>query len=225
MWQAFRSVYGKRVRRITGKGPVETPQIVEELLRNHAMDYDVLGGHVRYGIGRNCSVRPYNYFTVLRDPTSVVLSRYYKKQIPEVQDRKANMKPGSFEENKKRIKQRIDMPTEKFVQKNKNVLVRFLCCTENPKEMTRRHLEEAKEYLSRDYLCYGIVERYSESMKLIAKTLGWEHVPQVELRNKGGNRPPKYDPELLEFGREVNALDYELYDFAQKLFDDKLSAL
>jgi hypothetical protein len=42
-------------------------------------------------------------------------------------------------------------------------------------------------------------------------------MPTVEKRNSGSNRPAKYPDEVYEAGREVNALDYELYDFARSL--------
>lgn len=221
MWQAFRAVYGRRVCRVSGKGPAGTRQKIAELLRNHAMDYDVLGGHVRYGIGENCSRRPCQYFTVLRDPTSMILSLYYKNQLPEIQDRKAKMRPGDFHETRKELQRRFSVTPEEFLQKRNNVLIRYLWGMEKPRNVTRTHLDAAKEHLLSNYVCFGLVERYAESMELIARSLGWESAPQVESRNKGGNRPQKYDTKLFELGREVNALDYELYEFAQKLFDEK----
>ncbi len=226
MWRAFKSVYGKRSKRIVGKGSAGTKQEVADILRFRPHDFDVVGGHVYYGIGKNCTQRPYYYFTLFRDPTSVVLSRYFKRSSPEIQEKKARRQRGDFEENLQKLKNRFNIDPATYIRNNSNPLTKYLRGRHALDiEATSEDLELAKEHLRRDYVCFGIVERYAESMELVAKTLGWEHVPQVELRNKGGNRPPKYDPELLELGREVNALDYELYDFAQKLFDEKLAAL
>lgn len=222
MWQIFRSVYGERVKRISGKGPAGTREAVAKLLKSEPFGYDVLGGHVPCGIGQNCVNRPYQYFTVLRDPTNVVLSRYYKRTDPQVQQRKAYNQPGEFEENLRKMKNRSVMGPEEFIRKNNNPLIRFLSDDEirtGENLITREHLEAVKSRLQKDYICLGFVERYQESVKLIAQALGWKKVPQAQQRNTGGNRPREYDSALVELGREINKLDYELYSFAEKLFD------
>lgn len=227
MWKALRIIYNDRIRRIKGKGSVKTRQMVAQLLKENSHDYDVIGGHVRFGIGENCVDRDYYYFTLLRDPTRVLLSRYYKQLDPRTQMRKAKNRPGEFEENLKELKNKMDKPPEEFLQYRNNPLIRYLGGNylEDNSKVGKEHLELAKERLQNDYICFGLVERYSESIELIAKTLGWKKIPSMERRNTGTNRPSGYAPKLLELGRKTNALDYELYYFAEQLFCERLEKL
>ena len=227
MWKIFRAVYGKRIRRIVGKGNFKTREMVAMLLKDKSNEYDVIGGHVNYGIGKNCVDRQYRYFTVLRDPTNVVLSRYYKRTDPIIQEKKARNKPGEFEENLRLLRNRTNIGPEAYLLDNGNPLLRFLGGTNRQVEgrVTRDHLAIAMKRLQNDYACFGFVERYPESMELISRTLSWDQTPAVERRNSGGNRPSGHDQRLISLGREVNALDYELYAFAGELFEEKLAAL
>ncbi|WP_244156336.1 hypothetical protein [Desulfonatronospira thiodismutans] len=223
MWKTFRRVYGKRVKRIKGHGLLKTREITAQILKESPHDYDVVGGHVRYGVGENCTDRPYQYFTVLRDPTHALLSRYYKLLQPEVQERKAKRDPGDYEDNLRKIKKIVSSP-EELLQNSNHLLLRFILGIDedNETQVTRDHLELAKIRLKHEYVCFGLVERYQESMELISRSLRWEAIPMAEQCNTGGNRPDVHDPKLIELGRQVNALDYELYSYAEQLFSERL---
>ncbi len=227
MWKTFRDIYGKRVKRVAGKGSPETNKTVARLLADNPHAYDIVGGHVKYGIGENCSERPFRYFTVLRDPTSIVLSRYYKHLLPHIQERKAKRRPGTFEDNLSKIRKKMSRPPEDVLMNNSNPLLNFIAAGNQMAEdrITREHLEIAKKRLAKDYICFGFVEHYPETMALVSRALGWKNIPVAEHRNTGQNRPSSHDSGLIELGREVNALDYEFYSFAKQLFNDQIMAL
>lgn len=224
MWKTFRAVYGNRVRRIKGHGLFKTREMTARILKERPYEYDVVGGHVEYGIGENCTNRPCQYFTVLRDPAHALLSRYYKLLQPDVQERKARRDPGNYEDNLRNIKRIMNRSPEELIQSINHILLQFLLGikTDNEYQFTREHLELAKNRLKYEYVCFGMVERYQESMQLISHFLGWKVTPVAEQRNTGKNRPNVHDPSLIELARQVNALDYELYSYAEQLFSERL---
>jgi hypothetical protein len=108
-----------------------------------------------------------------------------------------------------------------------NPMTRLLCGVDDgwgrPQgRCTRDHLEHAKHNLREHFSAIAFVESYQESMQAMADALGWKTVPTVEKRNSGRSRPAKYPDEVYEAGREVSALDYELYDFARSLERERL---
>ena len=222
LWRALREVYGRRMRRIKGGGSADTQERIAALLKERPYDYDLLGGHVRFGIGEHCTARPYRYLTVLRDPTEVILSRYYKRLRPEDQARKIRNHGGD--------PTRVSLPTpglspvEALRDRARNPLIRVLSGLPQGRVNSHEGLEAAKKNLAENFGAFGFVEHYEETLELMAAELGWERVPQPEARNPGTNRPPAYAPEVYEVGRKVCALDYELYDFAQQLFDERRRA-
>lgn len=224
MWRILRQVYGRRMKRVVGHGLERTYDEVRDLALERADAYDVIGGHVPFGIARG-SPRPVRYITVLRDPTDLVLSRYFKRSRPEVQARKKMRRgeagavglaaPGSEE-------RLVDIVSGQRA----NPMTKVLCSAHQPRrqpnlKVTRAHLAEAKENLERHFAAVAFVERYADSVAAMAERLGWSAVPQVEARNRGVGRPKGYPAEIYEVGRRVHALDYELYDFAGKLFESR----
>jgi hypothetical protein len=216
-WLALRKIYRDRLCRVRGLGLEGTYERVREILRTAADDYDLVGGHVPFGVHR-FTTRPCSYITVLRDPTDILLSRHFKHHRPEVYIRRRLRKTGQAAPN--RLPPLPDEPLVDRVRRAQgNPMTRHLCGVDErlgrPEgKCTRDHLEHAKHNLQEHFSAIAFVESYQESMRAMADALGWKTVPTVEKRNSGSNRPAKYPDEVYEAGREVNALDYELYDFA-----------
>ena len=223
---ALREVYGRRMRRVSGLGSRGTYDKVRSILEDDSSGYDLLGGHVPFGMHRYTD-RPCHYVTVLRDPTRIILSRYFKRYRPEVWKRKKLRAGGPLP-----ICPPPQLPDRPLVetmrQLSANPMTRMLCGVDDngrgcPKgEITRDHLERAKYNLRHHFSAIAILERFQQSMLGMAADLGWESTPTIKKSNSGTNRPAEYPDEVYEVGREVNALDYELYAFAQALLDERL---
>lgn len=231
MWRIIHQVYGRRQRRIRGGGLTDTRKRLASILRNSPWDYDIVGGHVRFGIGDNCKRRPFSYFTLLRDPTDIVLSRYYRRNNPcqpkvlANKFRERGLDPHKAEEVLN-AQGRPGAPIDAIRTAGSNPLTRVISgkprsAHEGNEPTTKAHLNQAKENLASSFLAFGFVERFTETVSFLAAQLGWPQTPIPEPRNQGTNRPTQYDPAVYDAGREINALDYELYDFAERLFEER----
>ncbi|MEX0885521.1 MAG: hypothetical protein WD009_03685, partial [Phycisphaeraceae bacterium] len=87
-------------------------------------------------------------------------------------------------------------------------------------------LERAKAQLAR-CACFGLVERFDASMALLAYTLDWPPVQQVQKLRVADKRfdPDELTPACLEQLREANALDIELYAYAEQCFDEAVTRM
>lgn len=224
LWKAMRAVYGRRLKRISGGGLARTRAEVADILRDRPDAYDVIGGHVPFGVAEGCA-RPCRYLTILRDPTDVVLSRYYKRRRPEVRERKRDLKgPRPLQGNPATMLEPADVLRK--ARRRPNPLTRILSgLSGQPGGRTAvvepAHLGAARRNLATAFACFGFIERQAETLELMAAELGWGRVPEPVAANAGTNRPKAYEPAAYEVGREVHALDYELYDWAEGIFDER----
>jgi hypothetical protein len=225
-WLALREIYGRRLRRITGHGSKETYNRFRKLIGTRPFDYDLIGGHVPFGMHRFTD-RPCTYITVLRDPTDIMLSRYFRRYNPDVWRRRITRTRGAPPTDP--MPQLPDEPVVDALRRLKgNPITRVLCGVDDNgwgrpgDKITTNHLERAKYNLQLHFSAITLVERYRESMEAMAAALGWPVVPTVAKRNTGTTRPSEYPDDVYDIGREVNCLDYQLYDFAQELLDERL---
>ena len=256
LWSILNEAYGGRVKRVRGRGLQATHDEVRALAQEAGRGHRVIGGHVPFGVGRDCPC-PVRYLTVLRDPTDIVLSRYFKRMRPEVQARK--LARHGADPQTTRIAMNPETPVvDALRSQHGNPMTKLLSNAQasglrSAVRASRTHLDEAKENLERHFAAIAFVEDYDDSIQRMAAQLGWSSVPRVANRNAGqaaGSSPPRkltaplrdglfrllpgqhasgsgasadpggrpgYAPEVYEVGRELNALDYELYDFARRL--------
>ena len=77
-------------------------------------------------------------------------------------------------------------------------------------------------------MCFiGITERLDESLALLCHQFGWHAPAQVESRNANASRVRASEIAAgdLALLREVNAADFELYEFANRLFEEALGGM
>ena len=87
-------------------------------------------------------------------------------------------------------------------------------------------LKLAKRNL-RDYACIGLVERYEESVQLMQDTFGWERRNTVSRQHTTDKRPDleelrEFDERIVDELAEYHQLDFELYRYAEELFEEQL---
>ncbi len=88
---------------------------------------------------------------------------------------------------------------------------------------TESMLEQAKQNIEDHFDVVGLTDRFDESVVLMQRRLGWS-VPKYAVRNKTSGRP--YRETIPEGARtavnEHNALDFRLYDFVSRRFEEAL---
>ncbi|GBG25521.1 Hypothetical Protein FCC1311_017402 [Hondaea fermentalgiana] len=104
-------------------------------------------------------------------------------------------------------------------------------------QLTREHLELAKNRLQSTYAAVGILDNFRQTVLLMHETLQWETDPEkLFAKHKGTNhggltvlqrveQESAKQPELLEFAKwfhATNLLDIELYNFARGIFKRQL---
>ena len=98
-------------------------------------------------------------------------------------------------------------------------------CVNDPRtSVDRAALERAKENLRTHFCFVGLTEAFDASLLLLARTLGWR-MPFYVRRNASGKERRLNnvgDEQINGLLREANALDLELYAFAQELFEAQL---
>jgi hypothetical protein len=109
-----------------------------------------------------------------------------------------------------------------------NAQVRHLSSTDGTPVMgslTPAHLARAKHVVTRELNGFGLTEYYTASLALLNHHFGTRLRPKRENVSPTGASPRDLDPDLLLMIREANALDLELYDYAQTVFVDRLRSL
>lgn len=94
--------------------------------------------------------------------------------------------------------------------------------TNSDRQLDRGALERAKQNLQTSFCFVGLTEEFSAGLILLARMLGWR-LPFYVKRNatqKSGR--DGIDAKTHALLREANALDLELHEFAQKLFNAQL---
>lgn len=85
-------------------------------------------------------------------------------------------------------------------------------------EMLRR----AKTNLDEAFDVVGLTERFDETLMLLADALGIDEPPICHMRNTNTQDAPEIGPEDSAAIHRHNALDIELYAYAQQLFEQQV---
>jgi hypothetical protein len=184
-------------------------------------------GHTPHGLHRYLS-RDVQYVTFLRHPVDRAISWYYWIKDLDRTDLY----------RRHPLRNYADSVCIKEFYENRdhsNEQTRFLAGTIPnklyPKIDTRWTddwiLEVAKRHL-REYACVGLVERYEESVQLMRNTFGWEHRKSVSRRHTTDERPGleelrEFDERIVDELAEYHQLDFELYRYAEELFEQQLA--
>lgn len=208
---------------------IYSPQGYRDLLTN-STSFQCLVGHHPYGIHRfNSATEKPIYFTMLRDPVERVISFYYECLWPRPFE-KVSKHP---EHARAWESDLIDFCRMYRFRNVQTRMVAGMLPTRLGKYMSvdisvarDRILTAAKRHLEQNYIAFGITERFEESRTWISKSLDWEVSPIEERRAAYPDRPSKDDlpVQTVESLRNLNALDIELYEFATRRFEERVTA-
>ncbi len=214
----FRQYPRGRFARLTG-----APQNLEEFANRSQAErdsFDVISGHLHYGVHELLS-RPATYITMLREPVDRVISHYhFVLSRPEHYLHDKVVQGGITLQDyvTTRVTLEADNDHVRWLTPNGHAGVHWGQCT-------RAMLDDAKARLA-EFGAVGLTERFNESLALFKLTFGWGDM-RGERRNITADRPAReaVSPEVRACIAERNALDVELYEFAERLFTQRATAL
>lgn len=169
-------------------------------------DLTAVLGHFAYGIHETIG-RPAHYITVLRDPVQRVLSLYHHL-------RQYNQLPEGIS-----LKQFVTTP---HVHEACNDQTRRLAGTQAGKPCDQATLDLAKSNLEYGIDVLGTTERFDATVLLAKRAFNWSddthYLPRLVRPTK-----PAEDPADVEWVGRYNALDIELYRYANALLDQRIA--
>lgn len=182
----------------------------------------LITGHLYFGFHQYC-LPPYTYITMLRNPVNRVISHYYYARRTPNHYLYQKIKSGNLS-----LK---DYLKSNILELN-NGQVRFLSGQngfENHVEFgkcTREMLDEAKQRLTTYFSFIGITERFNESIISLQEAFGFNNCFYYQKNvTKQKLAKSAVDKEILDAIVEINKLDIELYDYANKIFQKKLDTI
>lgn len=185
---------------------------LEEMPQKERDRLSCVRGHMVYGADQLFSV-PCTYVTFLRDPVSRVLSlyEYVRRGWPDTVGR---------------------MSLEEYLVSNDisyvpNDQVRRIAGIRDYRSIDNAVLKSAINNLKSSFSAVGIVERFDESLLLIAKSLGWK-VPPFYMRENvtgGGSRGGMTQASLIDMIEAQNQWDRKLYDRVAADFEGQVARM
>jgi hypothetical protein len=163
-----------------------------------------VAGHYFYGIHQHFS-KPYNYFTLLRDPVDRVISSYYFLQDFAGHERLKNMTLEEFVVNEHRA------------HNLQSALISGI--------RRKPDINKAKKNLQ-SFSVVGVTEMFDDTLFLLKKEFNWKDIRYTK-QNITKKRLSKEEipASVIDLIKEHNSLDIELYDFAKQLLHEKLATL
>jgi Galactose-3-O-sulfotransferase len=196
-----------------------TVEEFKKLSDPHKRRIRVLRGHLGFGLHQSMP-QPCAYVTLLREPVERMISYYYF--ICRTPDHYCYH---LIRDNQMRLEDFIRCKQDIMID---NIQTRFLSGLETGYgvgfgQCTRDMLEAAKRNLERHFAVVGLTEGFDSTLLLLKRALGWRRLAYVR-HNVTSNRPEKrkISQAALDAIAEVNALDTELYEYAQMLFEEQV---
>ncbi|MCP4662187.1 MAG: sulfotransferase family 2 domain-containing protein [bacterium] len=191
----------------------------------------VLRGHMPFGIHQHVPGRG-RYFTILREPVARVISMYrYTRRTPVhyLHERVCGEGMSLADYVAGRLTTEIDNGQTRLLSGRLDAYVTVEEGTiREPAvafgECTPAMLEEARQNLAKHFEVVGLCERFPETFMLLRQAFGWPlwTYSSASVSAKPSPREPT-PPEVVEWIRECNRFDFELYEYGRELFRDQLA--
>lgn len=188
-----------------------------QLPEDYRTSLQCVRGITYYGI-HNFIPKPSVYFTLLRHPVERVISQHFYNQ-------------------RRRERQGVAMQREPYIWEMLNhepfqatLQLRMILggndmTTALEQPLPPDALEIAKRHLEQHFSVIGLVEHFDKTLALLKHAFGWRGVFYGQ-RNVAPNRAQRDDipPRAIELIEQMAAPEIELYEWAQKRFEDTLQA-
>ncbi|MBN1966005.1 MAG: sulfotransferase family 2 domain-containing protein [Anaerolineae bacterium] len=209
MWGIARRFFESHAIRVMTGDTEADDRTIQQLLTTSDHGYRFIGGHFLMGV-QDVATRPYRSFTFLRDPADRAISDYYR-----IVRQPKNLLHETF------VEEQVSLE-EGLRRMQCNIHTRYLSGTAGlDGECTADDLARAKQNLVTRFDVVGLLEHFDESLLLLMRAFGWP-MPYYRKRNVGSNRPDVLPDQMYELATELNALDVELYAYAQTLFEEQV---
>lgn len=191
------------------------------ILEQH--DYTFVEGHVPYGL-HYFTNREVKYITFLRDPIERAVSYYFF-----IKDSDINVYKHPLRDYADSVSLREFYENRRFQNQQTRFIAGFLSDRIYPinsyLSLEKPLLEKAVNNLYKHYFCFGILEKFEQSIALFQQRLGWETTVEVAHQKKTSKRPKvsELDTATLQSLKQAHSLDFYLYDFAVKLLEEQFS--
>jgi len=171
----------------------------------------MLRGHMVFGMHEHLP-QPATYFTLMRDPIERTISYFY------------HIRPTPHHHAHQAIVSR-HMDLREAIERQIDPLLyngqtRVLAGGKWHDHCTEGALGAAKYNLDRHFSVVGLVDRFDETLFLLAEAFGWRNL-FYHRQNVDRKRPKSQDlpPAVLDAVRKANHLDEELYRYVRQRLD------
>ena len=183
----------------------------------HQASAQLIRGHIPFGLHQYIS-KPATYITIMRHPVGRVVSHYYHaQQNPTHKHYQLVAKQGMslYEYVTSNLSRDLDNCQTRLVSGQLHLPIG---------ECTEATLELAKTNIEQHFAVVGLTERFDESLVLFHKLFGWK-LPHYGVKNQKYKKFSKdhIPVETIKAIEQRNALDMELYHYAQLRFDQLIT--
>jgi hypothetical protein len=202
-----------------GTGQIYRYAGARRFLRERGAERSFVWGHVPSGI-HLLTRREVAYVCFLRDPVDRAVSYYYfvKDSDPAVYKHPMRDEADALSITEFFRRRKFQNWQARFLA---GMPYHYLYPRLSSPRFERATLSRAIANLSSRYACFGVQERFEESLDLFQLRLGWQRRTTVPPQKKTGRRPAlaELDEATRSALREANALDCELYELAVARFE------
>jgi len=196
------------------------PQAAERLKRlpeKQKRKIKLIKGHYQFGLHKDFP-QTCSYITFFRDPIVRVISHYYYILRQDRHPFNAIVKSNNLtlgEYVASGISIELDNGQARLISGIEKYY-EFGKCKEDV-------LDRAKSNLKEHFSAFGLTERFNESLAMMSLRFGWSKIYYMK-RNVTLNRPSKREisKNTLRTIERYNALDCELYEYAEKIFETSI---
>jgi hypothetical protein len=169
-------------------------------------------GHHRFGVHEYFQ-QPFTYITMLRHPVERIISTYYFILQNERNRMHQKVKPLTFEQFVRSTDPDLQVPLT-------NHQTRYLSGERKP------NLNKALQHMDAHFSVVGITELYNESLFIMKKKLGWDHISyQKKNVTKKRKRQTDIGLDTIEIIKRKNPLDLHLYETAKEKLQEHIKRL
>jgi len=201
-------------------------------------NYNLIRGHFGYGLYRNLSKKPLS-ITMLRDPIERTISFYHHINVDPISNNwvpkefllkheslfhllNDNEKKNIFTNNQTRHIA-LDLDVIKLAKSKKSEFLYESSYEFVNPNMPQNKLLEIAKYNLKDFIFFGLQEKFAESLQMLCYVFGWKPIKNISKYMVLSNRPKKKDlsNEVIKKIEEINSLDLDLYNYAKIMFENR----
>ncbi len=182
----------------------------EELDSSERDRFRCILGHIQFGL-HGCLNHPARYISFVRDPVRRVISNYYQHQ--------RMVAANELDGEKLTLEEYLELRPDVLDNFQSRFISGLDLNTSSPKERYKKALANIDQY----YSFVGVVERFDESLLILAKMYNWPHITYEKLNTTArSDSLSRIDPSVIERIREANQYDFALYQHVSTLLDEKI---